>query len=382
MLLAFGPGGARAAAAGDAVLEARMLPPTLATDVVSLRALPASAAALDPGITLERTEPYYSEEGQVLTFAAKNRGAVLVGRSTRLAILADDVVLAAAAASPSGWGIVFGYEGSKKASGRSYERIDYSHDSWKTTTDQRYQLGAGWRAGNEATRAYEIGLLGSLYESGGDDTGVWAADSLKKRVDWRRSGRHDLGLGLTIRTLSAREGPQLGLYFLYEDPRPSIHHAPRLHQRQREVRIDGAWRVRGTRLDDLVVGASLLWGDQTTLVAWGYGSRGYESEIRETVYTGIAFVSIEETIVPGLVLRAGARAPAQIGTEGERRVQAYADGGYGPISGTEETEGSVREAEIAVGLGGRWRRFLLDGQLRSSLDIDGAVLRWSLTVLL
>jgi hypothetical protein len=286
------------------------------------------------------------------------------------------------AASPSGWGIVFGYEGSKKEEGRSYERIDYTYDSWKTTTDQRFQLGAGWRAGNEAARVYEIGLLGSLYDSGVDDMTTWEPDSSQKRVEWRGSGRHDLGLGLTLRTLSAREGPQMGLYFLYEDPRPSIHHAPRLHQRQREVRIDGAWRVRGTRLDDLVVGASLLWGDQTTLIAATFGSRRYENELRETVYAGVAFVSVEETLVPGLVLRAGARAPAQIGTEGERQVQAYADGAYGPISGMEETEGSVREAEIAVGLGGRWRRFRLDGQLKSSLDVDRAVLRWSLTVLL
>ena len=74
MLLVLGIGGARRADAGDAVLEARMLPPALATDVVTLRALPAAAAALPAGIYLDRTEPNSSSQEQVLEFIAKNLG--------------------------------------------------------------------------------------------------------------------------------------------------------------------------------------------------------------------------------------------------------------------------------------------------------------------
>ena len=56
-------------------------------------------------------------------------------------------------------------------------------DSWKSATDERFQLGVGWRLGSEDTRAYEIGLLGSLYDSRGDESLSWQLDS---------SGREDL----------------------------------------------------------------------------------------------------------------------------------------------------------------------------------------------
>ena len=136
----------------------------------------------------------------------------------------------------------------------------------------------------------------------------------------------------------------------------------------------------GTRLDDLVVGASRLWSDELRLAASTSRGMSYESEERETVYAGIAFISVEEAIVPGLILRVGARAPARIGTQGERRLEAYPEGGYSPLHGKEVTEGSVRGAEFAVGLGGQWRRIRLDGQLRSTLRIQRPVMRWSLTV--
>ena len=195
-------------------------------------------------------------------------------------------------------------------------------DSWKSATDERFQLGAGWRLGSEDTRAYEIGLLGSLYDSRGDESLSWQFDSLDTKINLDETRRHDLEIGLTLRTLSARGGPQVGFSFLYEDPRRSFHHAPRLHQRRRDARLDGAWRMVGTRLDDLVVGASLLWSDELRLVASTSRGRSYESEERETVYAGIAFVSVEEAIVPGLVLRAGARAPARIGNERERPARS------------------------------------------------------------
>ena len=369
-LLAAGP-----VHASRAALESRALPAALAPDASALFLYPALAGASESQVLLD--------DDLVLA---------LIGTGVRYGYLVDGNTHNLIVGGPSGWGLTLGFRDAYTS--RDDERVYLVRNGGTNplplrsaqadmfeNAERTFRLGLGWRVGDPDGRILEIGTAGALIQGEGesayihiDDDGD--IDSASVRFD------ADSGLGgeIGIRTLAADSGFLAAARFSYEDLRPKWSGPVSFDMVSKSLALDLGWRLSDERLDDLVIGLSVGWTEWTTvMMSGGYSSTSIRA-VETTVYSGGLYLSGEKTVATDLVVRAGVRAPATFSITEDRRSSTGST--TLDFARYRDTSGSLREPEISLGLGWKWRFLELDGRVSQSIRLDSPLVRWAAKVAL
>ncbi len=361
--------------ASRAALESRALPSGLAPDASVLFLYPALAGANGSQVLLD--------DDLVLA---------LMGTGVRYGYLVDGSTHNLIVGGRSGWGVTLGFRDAYTSS--DDERVYLVRNGGTTplpvrsaqadqfeNAERAFRLGLGWRVGEPNGRILEIATAGALIQGEGksrffriDDDGD--IDSAAVGFD------ADSGLGgeIGIRTLAADSGFLAAARFSYEDLRPKWTGPVSFDLVRKSLALDLGWRLHDERLDDLVIGLSLGWLDRTALtMSGGYGSTSIRA-VQTTVYNGALFLSGEKAVATDLVVRAGVRAPATFSITEDRRSSTGTT--LVEIARNRDTAGSLREPEISLGLGWKWRFLELDGRASQSIRLDSPLVRWAAKIAL
>ncbi len=363
------------ARASRAALESRALPGGLASDASVLFLYPALAGMNGSEVLLD-----------------DDLALVLMGESFRYGYLVDGKTHNLIVSGPSRWGMTLGFRDGyssseddrvyfhRGATGTGLE-VNSENANRSENAERAFRLGLGWRAGDENGRIFEIATAGSLIQSEGESRFYQLGsggdiDSGSVRFD----GDSGLGGEIGLRTLAVDSGLLAAARFSYEDLRPKWSGPYSVDLVRKTLSLDLGWRLRHEKLDDLVIGASVSWSDRTTMTLGG----GYSStEIRassKTVYSGNLFLSGEKEVSKDLIVRAGVVAPATFTITDERRLGMGISSG--DTSRSRDTAGSLREPEISLGLGWKWRFLELDGRVSQSISLSYPLVRWAAKVAL
>lgn len=379
-------------------LAAKALPDLLAPDEGSLALFPASTVEFGACLLYDRRESArmgslvylegYEPEWPGSEPAGPHFALALAGRgSLRGGYLLDGDTHTLLLAGTGGWGASLGWrieaEGNDFESLERYETVVTSAHHGGEHRTREARLGIGWMKRSESGRGFEVAMAAGVV----DGTSEWWNEDPLDSTDVDQRETWDLRGGIRLeaaaRTTTAAPGLLLAARYRRDRRDARSPELPGWTDSFEEAALQSGWRVPRTAVDDVIVGFEVM----RTRQEEHSPSLGYSSlpinRIVTTIWTGAAFVSMEERVNEALVLRGGVRAPITHEREEQRTDEVWLlgfEGVEGGVALTRGTKWEVLAPDIRVGGAWRWRSVEVEAWLVNDMRWEMPFMRWAARV--